>query len=263
MKKPLVAPVVLVVLVGAFLFAPLAMSARGHAQAQTADSVIEQHLEALGGRAALAKLTSRHSTGTITIATQGIELSGPIEVSEKAPNKSRAYMDIDLTPAGAAMTMTIDQRFNGTDGWLLNSVQGNTQISGNQLENMKNEAFPSQLLNYKQTGATAELKASEKVNGKDMVVVLLTPKAGSAVKMYLDPDTHLLARTVMTVNSPEMGGNVVQTSDVSNYRAVDGVQVPFTIVTSDMAQSITITLDSVAHNVELDDALFTNGGLPD
>ena len=37
--------------------------------AQTADEIIEKHLAATGGRAALSKVTSRVSNGTITVTT--------------------------------------------------------------------------------------------------------------------------------------------------------------------------------------------------
>jgi hypothetical protein len=50
------------------------------AAAQTADEIVEKHLAAIGGRAALGKLTSRVLTGTITISTPAGEFSGPIEV---------------------------------------------------------------------------------------------------------------------------------------------------------------------------------------
>ncbi len=38
-------------------------------QALTADQIIETHLTALGGRAALSKVTSRRATGTVSVAT--------------------------------------------------------------------------------------------------------------------------------------------------------------------------------------------------
>ena len=47
------------------------------ASAQTADEVIEKHLAAIGGRAALAKLESRLMVGTITLSTPGGEVTGP------------------------------------------------------------------------------------------------------------------------------------------------------------------------------------------
>ncbi|HET9359950.1 MAG TPA: hypothetical protein VFO58_09375, partial [Vicinamibacterales bacterium] len=71
------------------------------AAAQTADEIIEKHLAAAGGRAALGKLTSRSMAGTITLSTPGGELSGPFEILSQAPNKSRTLITLDLTALGA------------------------------------------------------------------------------------------------------------------------------------------------------------------
>ena len=66
-------------------------------QALTADQIIEKHLTALGGREALAKITSRRATGTVSVSTPAGPLGGPVELTAKAPNKMRADIRIDLT----------------------------------------------------------------------------------------------------------------------------------------------------------------------
>ena len=57
--------------------------------AQRADEVVEKYLTALGGRAALNKLTSRTTTGTISVTTPAGDLTGTLELYNKAPNKVR------------------------------------------------------------------------------------------------------------------------------------------------------------------------------
>jgi outer membrane lipoprotein-sorting protein len=222
---------------------------------QTADEIIEKHIAAIGGRAALAKITSRKGVGTVTLTTDAGDLTGPAELYSKAPNKSRAFLSIDLTPVGMSETMTINQRFNGTDGWATNSMQGETQITGNQLDNMKNSMFPSSMLNYKEQGTKIDVLAKETVAGKEMIVLQVTPKTGSAAKVYLDSQTYLVVRTVSRISSPEVG-ELEQTSEQSDYRAVDGVQVAFKVVNSSPVQKVTITLKTVEHNVVMDDAMF-------
>ncbi len=223
---------------------------------QTADEIIEKHLAAIGGRAALAKITSRKAVGTVTLTTEAGDLTGPAELYTKAPNKSRALLTIDLTPVGMSETMTIDQRFNGTEGWAKNSMQGDTQIMGNQLDNMKNSHFPSSLLTYKEQGTKIDVLPKETIGGKELIVLQVTPKAGSSSKMYLDPQTYLLVRSIARISSPEVG-ELEQTSEQSDYRAVDGIQIAFTVVNSSAVQKITIKLTSVEHNVAMDDAMFS------
>lgn len=239
-------------LILSLLFLPsLTMSAAP----QTADEIIEKHLAALGGRDALAKLTSRKAVGTITLSTEAGDLSGPVETYSKAPNKARLLLNIDLTPVGMSETMTIDQRFDGTAGWTLNSLQGDMEITGDQLASMRNNAFPTPLLTYKDRGTKIEALPKDTVGGREVIVLQITPETGPASKVYLDPETYLVIKSVGKVNSPEFG-EMEQTSTPSDYRTVDGVRVAFKVVNSSPIQTVTITLTSVEHNVAIDDALF-------
>jgi hypothetical protein len=236
------------------LFVPVVA---GRAIPQTADDVVEKHLTALGGRDTLGKITSRRSTGTITIATPGGDLSGPIEISAKAPNKTRVLITLDVTAVGGPGDMVIDQKFDGVAGWSLNSLQGDNEITGNQLDNMRNNVFPSALLTYKAAGTRIEVLPKEQLAGKDVIVLRVTPKAGSVSKWFLDAQTYLVVRTVATVNSPQLGGDIEQTSDLSDYRAVDGVKVAFQVINSNPLQTGTVKLTKVEHNVTIDDAVFS------
>jgi len=62
---------------------------------------------------------------------------------------------------------------------------------------------------------------------------------------------------VTKINSLQTGGELEQTAELSDYRAVDGVKVPFRIVNSNALQTGTIVLTKVEHNVPLDDAIFS------
>lgn len=230
------------------------------AATQTADEVIDKHIAAMGGRDALMKLTTRKATGTMTVSTPNGNISGPFEVYSKAPNKTRLYVVLDLSPMGMNDKLTLDQKFDGTIGWALNTLQGDKQITGNQLENMKNQIFPNSLLNYKAAGVAVELLPNETVGGKSLIVLKLTPKTGSVTKLYLDPATYLAVRTSASVNAPDMGGMIDQVSEASDYRVVDGVKVPFKTTnsaTGAVSQSATLVYDKVEHNVTIDDAIFS------
>ena len=237
-----------------FLLAPALATV---AAAQTVDEIVEKHLAATGGRDALGKLTTRKATGMITITMPNGDLSGPVELYSKAPNKTRAVMSLDLSALGVAEKMTLDQKFDGTAGWALNSLQGDNEITGNQLDNMKNSVFPSQLLNYKETGLKVELLPRETLAGKSVIVLLVTPKVGSVARVFMDAESFLVVRTTAKVNVPQAGGDMEQTADLSDYRAIDGVKVPLMTVNSTPIQTVTIKLDTVAHNVIIDNAMFS------
>ena len=119
--------------------------------AQTVDEVIAKSVAASGGRAALLKVKSRSMTGTITLSTPGGEIVGSVEILNAAPNKSRSVIKADLSALGAG-PLTIDQRFDGTAGYVLDTLQGNRDITGGQLDNLRNGSFPSSFLTYKEMG---------------------------------------------------------------------------------------------------------------
>lgn len=228
------------------------------ASAQTADEVIEKYLAAAGGRAALGKLTSRSTAGTIKLTTPGGDVSGTIEIFNQQPNKVRTLMKLDLTPLGAG-PMEVDQRFDGTSGYALDSMRGNRDITGNQLENMRNAFFPNPFMNYKERGTTVELGGKEQVNGRDAHILVLKPKSGSVARQFIDAETYLPIKLVIKVDVPEVG-EVEQTSEFSDYREVDGVKLPFGIRVSSAAQSFTISVTKVEHNVKIDETLFSKPG---
>jgi outer membrane lipoprotein-sorting protein len=223
--------------------------------AQTADEIIEQHLAAVGGRAALNKLTSRIATGSISLSTPVGELNGTLEVYNKKPNKNRTLINVDATALGGGQIVN-DQRFDGTTGYVVDSFNGNRAITGDQLEAMKNGGFPTPLLTYKDAGVTAALSGREKVGGSEAYVIRFTPKSGPAVRVFIDSQSSMLVKTIITVNVPQLGGPVDQVVEFSDFRDVDGIKIPYTTRSSNPLQTTTATLNDVKHNTQIDDSLF-------
>jgi hypothetical protein len=225
------------------------------ASAQTADEVIDKYLAAIGGRAALAKLQSRHMVGTITLSLPtGGDVTGSVEAVNAVPNKARTLIKLDLTALGAG-AVQIDQRFDGTAGYILDSMQGDRPIGGSQLDNMKSGSFPSPFLGYKERGASVELKGKEKIGERETYLLVYTPKDGAVVRQYVDAQSYLPVRMVTAVDVPGMG-LLDQTSELSDLRDVDGVKVPFVIKSTSAAQSFTIGITKVEHNLPVDEKLF-------
>ena len=239
---------------GVALFAALVLWAVP-SLAQTADEIIEKHLAAVGGRAALSKLTSRVATGSISLSTPVGELKGTLEVYNKKPNKSRSLIKVDAAALGGGQIIN-DQRFDGTAGYIVDSFNGNRAITGDQLEAMKNGGFPTPLLTYKDAGVTAALSGREKVGASEAYVIRFTPKSGPGVRVFIDGQSFMLVKTIITVNVPQLGGPIDQVVEFSDFRDVDGIQVPYTTRSSNPLQTTTATLNDVKHNTQIDDSLF-------
>jgi len=229
-------------------------------QAQTADELVEKHLAAVGGRAALSKVTSQVASGTVAISAQGADIGGTIEITKKAPNKSRTVMKLDLSSVGGG-EMIVDQRCDGKAAFASNSLQGDREITGSALQNMLNASCPTPLLTYKEAGGKVELQGQDKAGGRAVFVLMYTPKAGPASKLFIDTETFLVARSVTTLDLPEAGGAIEQTTDLGDYRVVDGVKTAFSVTVAGAAQTIVITLTKVEFNTPIDDAVFNRPGV--
>ena len=235
--------------------ASLVLGTVHEAAAQTADEVVEKHIAAIGGRAALGKLTSRTLTGTITVSTPAGEFSGPIEVMNQTPNKVRTLITLDLTAVGVGK-MVIDQRFDGITGYAIDTLQGNRDITGDQLEAMRSAYFPSPLLNYKENGIAVELAGKEKVGEREAYVLVLKPKTGPPMRHFFDATSFLLIRQVTTLDIPPVGA-LEQTVDFSDEREVDGVKISHKLVATSTVQNFTVVVTKVEHNAAVDQTLFS------
>ena len=224
------------------------------ASAQTADDIIEKGIVAGGGREALAKVTSRVTTGTMTVTTPGGDVAGTIEVVNQAPNKTQTIITLDLSAMGAGK-MTIDQRFDGTNGYASNSMQGETPVTSSQIDTQRNAIFPSPFLDYKERGTKIALTGKEKIGDKDAYVLLVTPAKGPASRLWMDATTYLPVKTTTTVETAEVG-TVEQTMVMSDFRQVDGITMPFKFVGSSAVQTFTVVVTKVEHNVNVDQARF-------
>jgi hypothetical protein len=78
--------------------------------------------------------------------------------------------------------------------------------------------------------------------------------------MSIDAETFMLVKSITKLNAPEAGGVIEQTSEVSDYRDVSGIKVPFSITNSSPAQVVAIKLTKVVVNPALDDAIFSRPG---
>jgi outer membrane lipoprotein-sorting protein len=227
------------------------------ASAQTApsvDEIIGKCIAAGGGREALAKITSRSATGTMSLSTPGGDLSGTIEVLNEAPNKTRSLVKLDASAMGGGL-IVVDERFDGSSGYVMDSMQGDSAITGSRLEYMRHAIFPSPFVDYKTRGTKVELAGKEKLGDRDVLALVMTPATGPPTRLLIDAATYLLAKLSVTVDVPQMG-SVEQSFEFSDFRDVDGVKVAFGLNGMTGPVPFTIALTKVEHNVKIDPSLF-------
>jgi photosynthetic reaction center cytochrome c subunit len=209
-----------------------------------ADDLLDKYLAAVGGAAAIEKITSRVQTGKLE-AFDGKTF--PADVYSKAPGKRISYMHLQ---GGDSVTA-----FDGQHGWL--SVPGRPAHMMSAAENDAagidadlQFAVHLKTLYPKFTVAESE----EKIDGHETYLVQGVEEDRPPLRLYLDKQSGLLLRLVRYAPSP-LGLNPTQI-DYADYRDADGVKVPFRWTVARPANRFTIQVEQMKQNVPVDDAKF-------
>ena len=211
----------------------------------TADQIIDKYVQAIGGKAAVEKITSRSAKGTFDMPAMGVNT--PVETYSKAPNKSVFILDIP----GFGM---VREGYDGTVAWAQDPQLGMREKTGVELAQMKLASEFHRDVKLKQLFPKMVVKGKEKVGEREAYVIEATPAEGGPEKWYFDTQTGLLLRQDMEAENPQ--GKVPVTVIFEDYRDVDGVKIPFVLHQSNPAISFTIKFTEIKHNVPIDDAKF-------
>jgi hypothetical protein len=222
-------------------------AARGQSKPDlpTADTVLNQYIEATGGKAAYKMITSRVMTGTIEIT--GANLMGTIKLTQAAPRK--LLLVINLGPIGETKQAT-----DGKDAWEVSTVNGERDMNGDEKEAFIREADFYKELDWKDLYAKAECVGIEDVEGKPAYKIVLTPKSGKPTTEYYDKTSHLLVKQTGTTAGPM--GDVLVDVFPSDYKTKDGILIPMTVTQKVLTQQIVMKMKDVKHNVDLPADLF-------
>jgi outer membrane lipoprotein-sorting protein len=220
----------------------------------SADEILDKYIQAIGGAQRVASLTSFTAKGTY-VGFDTAEMKVPVDIYAKAPDQLTMIVHM---PEGDS-TRTYD----GQHGWF--TLPGYPvpvlDLSGGDLNGARVDALLAFPARIKQDFTQWIVGFPVTINDVDTLVVQgkLAP-AGFPVKLYFDPKTGLLVRSVRLVNSI-VGLNPTQV-DYEDYRDVDGVKVPFkwTVTWTD-GRSV-IELSSLQPNVPVDAAKFAKPTAP-
>ena len=212
-------------------------------------AILDQYIQAMGGRAALERVTTRVKTGTL-VAQGGMK--APLEVYEKAPNKT---LTIFRAPHG-----TNQMGFDGAIGWTKTPEQGLREEAGQQLDFIKSEAEFYKELKLKERYSKLTLLGLAQLDNREAYVIEAAPPRGQPEKLYFDRQNGLLVRMDIV---PDLGPEKTQAQAYfEDYRVVDGVKLPFAIRRSRPGFTWTFQFDEIKLNVPVDDARFNKPTAP-
>jgi outer membrane lipoprotein-sorting protein len=223
-------------------------------QPPTAEQIIDRYVEALGGVAAIQKITSRVSKGTVEIVGSGA--TGTIEFYEKAPNKQMHLLTVPdvFTSFGG---------FNGNTGWGFDPEKKKpTELKGKDLESLRADSEFYKPIRIKQPSSKITLKGEEKIPFRDgprqTYVVEAKPEKGNSKKLYFDTETGLLIRQDTQESSSD--GKASVREFYLDYKNVDGVMVPFTVRHAEEGVTMILRFSEVKQNGAIDDSKFDPPG---
>ena len=178
----------------------------------TASSVMASYIEAIGGKAAVESVQTMLFNAEVTI--EGAPFKPTAVIKSMAPNKSSMEMSI------AGMGTIMKQKFDGTTGYA--EQQGMKQPMSE--EDVAEQASQKGLFpEAHYTADEIELMSLSDLDGTDVYKIKV--KGVSESFRYYDANSGLLLREEAT---EEAQGQSVTTITVhSDYRAVDGVMIPF------------------------------------
>jgi hypothetical protein len=206
--------------------------------------VFAKYIQALGGQAALDKVSTRVEKGN---ALMPEDQPIAIDIYTKAPDQRVSAMHM---PKGDSITA-----YNGQAGWIAFPGRPLREMSApdQQAAKLDAEAFYPTRLEHEFT----ELKLQEhpeKIGQHEASVVIGLAKGQPPVKFYFDQTSGLLVRMVHYADTP-LGLNPTQV-DFADYRDTGGVKTPYRWTIARPSGSFTIQIDQVQQNIPIGGAKF-------
>jgi len=216
--------------------------------AQNVDEIINKHIKAMGGTDKLAKL-------------QSVKITAEMDVMNmKVPITTTIVQNKGFRSETTVQGMTVVQAINGTSGWTLNPMTGQTTptaLPEEAVKAMSTETDLTGLYNYKQKGYALTLDGEEDLAGAKVYKVSMTLPNGTKRVNYISKDTFYILKMIVqtTVDGQELKSENTQ----SDFRNVDGVVYPFTSEVSTSAMpgtTMVLKISSLEVNPKIDEAIF-------
>ena len=206
------------------------------AKAPPVDETLALYIQALGGQAAIDRITTRE-----------LEIRGP-------HSKATLFWE---APDKVLRVAHEREGFDGTGaGWSETKKKKVKKLPKAVRDELETDANPIRYARLKAMYGDLEPGPSAIIDSKSMDVIIAPNNIGST-KFYFDATDHLLVRI------EELGltsAYYKHTIDFSDYRAVDGIQLPYTIHRSSEEPGLengTVRVLKVKQNVPLNASIFS------
>jgi len=215
----------------------------------TAEQLLDKYVQAVGGAAAIGKVTSRVMKGAMDFGGKSVS----IDIYSKSPKERISYAHM---PDGDSITA-----FNGHEGWLASAGRpGSHEMQGSELDAAAMDADLQFATHLKPMFSEMKVEPAEKISDHETYVVLGQREGKPPIRLYFDQQSGLLLRLVRFGDTAL--GLLPTQIDYADYRDTDGVKIPYRWTLARPSGRFTIQLSDVKQNVPVDDAKFVKPPSP-
>lgn len=210
----------------------------------TAESVISDYLEAIGGEKALAGVSSLY----IGMKTSMMGRDAMLETWKAAPGKFTSKMSM------GPMVLQ-EQRFDGTKATQAQMGQKKMVTDSVELAKLKLQAVMFEQTSYLAGKYKLSLEGIEQVDGKECYKIKVTAPDASVSYEYYDIKSSFLIRSVSTQGEGER--QLTLTTDYGDYKALQGIFFPHTTsISGAMPVPLVLEATQIKVNETVDESVF-------
>lgn len=218
------------------------------ANAQSVDEIINQYIIARGGRQKLDSIKSVYFEGTREM------MGSEVQVKVTKVDKKLNRVDFEIGGNEGYTIITPEK------GWTYIPMRSDkpSEIPAEMLRTMQVQLdVAGPLVDYASKGYKATLNGKDTINGKEAYKIILTDNEGKESTYYIDTKTNLLIQMRMMSAAGRNGGPQEIITDFSDYKEVNGVMFPQTLVTEGSGMgSGAMTFDKIEVNIPVDERLY-------
>jgi hypothetical protein len=225
-----------------FLLCALTILFTSVIRAQTADEIINKHIEAIGGKEKLSQVKSLYRETSVEV------------MGNQAPSTEYLLEGKGYKSETEFNGMKIINCYTDKGAWIINPIGGAAdaqQIPEEAYQAGKDQIyFGGSLVDYAAKGNKVELAGKENNNYK------LKVTRGTTESIYfIDTATYYITKT--TAKAEMMGQSVEIIMTFSDYQKTDfGIVLPYTRTTDYGGFSVSAKLNKVEVNKEIDPKIF-------
>jgi outer membrane lipoprotein-sorting protein len=187
------------------------------AQDMSLEEIIQNHIEAVGGRDTLDNVKTIRLNGKMSMAAQGFE--APFTLTQKRPGMVRLQV--------VFQGMTMVQAYDGESGWQIMPFQGKTdpeKMSEDDAENIADMGdIDGVLIDSEKKGHKVELEGKEDLEGAEAFKLKVTKKNGDVEYHFLDAEYYL---PLKIETKTEVQGTEIEIEMIlGDYKEVEGLMM--------------------------------------